>query len=77
MNELLFHQNRFTRTSLSAARSNFVEEKFIFLHYQDSPVSMNPVTHCPTLQNMSRDMRFPTMWHFVKNRLRGVCAASF
>ena len=26
---------------------------------------------------MSRDMRFPTMWHFDKFRLRRACAASF
>ena len=28
-------------------------------------------------QQMSRDMRFPTMWHFDKCRLRQSCAASF
>ena len=27
--------------------------------------------------NMSRDMRFPTMWHFDKCILRRACAASF
>ena len=41
MNKWLFHQNGFTRTSLSATVtrvSNFVEEnKFLFLHAQGSP----------------------------------------
>ena len=43
MYKWLFHQNGFTRTSLSATLtrvSNFVEEKvclFVFLHRQGSP----------------------------------------
>ena len=41
MNKCLFHQNRFTRTSLSVTVSrvsNFVEENvFLFLHRQGSP----------------------------------------
>ena len=27
--------------------------------------------------HLCRDMRFPTMWHFDKCRLRRACAASF
>ena len=34
-----------------------------------------PVVHIFTL--MSRGMRFPTIWHFDKCRLRRACAASF
>ena len=32
---------------------------------------------CRYMAYLSRDMLFPTMWHYDKCRLRRVCAASF
>ena len=54
MNKWLFHQNGFTRPSLSATVtrvSNFVEENVsvCVLHRQGS-VLVDSVTHCPTQQ---------------------------
>ena len=56
MNKWLFHQNGFTRTSLSAKVtqvSNFSRKKCacgVFLHRQGSPVPVDSVTQCPTQQ---------------------------
>ena len=52
MNKWLFHQNVFTRTSLSAIAtgvSNFVEENvcLFFLHRQGDAFPMHSVTKCP------------------------------
>ena len=55
MNKWLFHQNGFTRTSLSATVtrvSNFVEENVsgVFLHRQGSPSRWIQSLKCPTQQ---------------------------
>ena len=54
MNKWLFHQNGFTRTSLSATVtrvSNFVEENVcVFFYSVKAPVLVDSVTHCPTQQ---------------------------
>ena len=54
MNTWLFHQNEFTRTTLSAIVSKFVEEiEFpFFLHRQDSLVQVNSVNLCPTCHSV-------------------------
>ena len=56
MNKWLFHQNGFTRTSLSATVtrvSNFVEEiVWVWCVFTTSKLSVpvDSVTHCPTQQ---------------------------
>ena len=55
MNKWLFHQNGFTRTSLSATVtrvSNFVDENecVCFFTLSRLPVLVDSVTHCPTQQ---------------------------
>ena len=55
MNKWLFHQNEFTRISLSATVtrvSNFVEENVCvgYFYIVKTPVPVDSVTHCPTQQ---------------------------
>ena len=42
----------------------------------DYSVWFDTITLGRPIVYMSRDMRFPTMWHFDKCRLRRACAAS-
>ena len=56
MSKRLFHQNGFTRTSLSATVtrvSNFVEENVFLLHRQGSPPRWSPVHSINSLPNTS------------------------
>ena len=55
MNKWLFHQNGFTRTSLSATVtqvSNFVEKNVcvVCFYIVKAPVQVDSVTQCPTQQ---------------------------
>ena len=75
MNKWLFHQNGFTRTSLSATVtrvSNFVKENMcvcgVFLHRQKAPVPVDSVDQCPKQQvkNMSIAMHSACSKHWIK-----------
>ena len=74
MNKWLFHQNRFTRTSLSATVtrvSNSVEENMcVWCVFTSSrlPVPVDSVTQCPKQQvkNMSIAMHSACSKHWIK-----------
>ena len=50
------------------------DKKYCVVRIQTNMADLGPVTE--PLQ-MSRDMWFPTMWHFDKCRLKRACAVSF
>ena len=53
--------------------------KFQLIVFQDESSSLMQEggENVCAFSQMSRDMLFPTMWHFDKCKLRRACAASF
>ena len=70
-NNLLFLKSRNNNTGIKYQAKRLLSSACFFLVAQE----LTTTRTCDI--NLSRDMWFPTMWHFDKCRLRRVCAAAF